>query len=221
MTAEGSEHLLLGPLSLDLYRDGTVVPGGGALNMAWHWRTLGVPFRLLTRIGADHRDVALGFLDRHGIPYVPAEIVGGRSSATIDIEIQPDGQPHMDRFVEGVWAGYRSTPTEESLIAGPGGLHVVLVEGAIAELARLLAAGSLAQREVTADFLGFRHYTIERFADTMAAVDLGFVGWPGDVADPTVRRLGEVVRDLRRQAQLAGVIAVVGFVLIFVGFLIR
>jgi sugar/nucleoside kinase (ribokinase family) len=199
VTAEEAEHLLLGPLSLDLYRDGTVLPGGGALNMAWHWRTLGVPFRLLTRVGTDHRAVALGFLDRHDIPYLPASIVGDGPSATIDIEILPDGQPHMDRFVEGVWADYRSTPAEEALIAEPGGLHVVLVEGAIAETARLHAAGLLAQREVSADFLGFRHYTVERFAETMAAVDLGFVGWPGDVADPTVRRLGEVARDLGRR----------------------
>ena len=199
MTAEPAAHLLLGPLSLDLYRDGTVLPGGGALNMAWHWRTLGVPFRLLTRIGEDHRDVALGFLKWHGIPYLPESIVGDGPSATIDIEILPDGQPHMDRFVEGVWADYRSTPREEALIAGSGGLHVVLVEGAIAELARLHAVGLLARRDVSADFLGFRHYTVERFADTMAAVDLGFVGWPGDVADPTVRRLGEVTRELRRR----------------------
>ena len=53
-----ARNLLLGALSLDLYRDGTVLPGGGVLNMAWHWWALGVPFHLLTRVGADHADVA-------------------------------------------------------------------------------------------------------------------------------------------------------------------
>jgi sugar/nucleoside kinase (ribokinase family) len=209
-----ARNLLLGALSLDLYRDGTVLPGGGVLNMAWHWWTLGVPFHLLTRVGADHAAVARRFLDRHGISYERGGIVGVGPSATIDIEILPDGQPHMDRFVEGVWADYRSTPDEEALIAGPGRLHAVLVEGAIRELARLQAAGRLADREVTADFLGFRHYTVERFADTMAAVDVGFVGWPGYRDDPTVTALAAVTRDLGRRLVVtfgsAGVLLVDG-----------
>ncbi len=199
MTPPASRHLLLGPLSLDLYRDGKVLPGGGALNMAWHWRKLGVPFHFLTRVGPDHRDVALGFLDRHAILYSPASIIGAGSSSTIDIEILPDGQPFMDNFVEGVWADYRSTPDEEALVREPGSLHVVLVEGAIAELRRLRDLGLLGRREVSADFLGFRHYTVERFADTMADVDLAFVGWPGDPRDPTVAVLGEIARDLGRR----------------------
>jgi sugar/nucleoside kinase (ribokinase family) len=193
-----TSNVLLGPLSLDLYRDGTVLPGGGALNMAWHWRTLGVPFHFLTRIGSDYREIALGFLDRHGIGYSAASVVGEGASATIEIEILPDGQPHMDRFEDGVWADYRSTPGEKALIAQPGRLHVVLVEGAIAELGRLHGAGALADREVSADFLGFRHYTVERFADTMAAVDVAFIGWPGDREDPSLDGLRDVVHDLGR-----------------------
>jgi sugar/nucleoside kinase (ribokinase family) len=191
-------RLLLGPISLDLYRDGTVIPGGGALNMAWHWRQAEEPFTLLTRVGADYAAVALAFLDRHRIGYLPGSIVGTGPSATIDIEILPDGQPHMDRFVEGVWADFRTTAEEEALIAGPGSLHVVLVEGAIAELARLADRGLLARRLVTADFLGFRHYTPERFAATMRAVDVGFVGWPGGPDDPTAVRLGDLARDRGR-----------------------
>lgn len=191
-------NLLLGPLSLDLYRDGTVQPGGGALNMAWHWRTLGVPFHFLTRVGSDHREIALGLLDRHGIGYSTASVVGEGASATVEIEILPDGQPHMDRFEDGVWADYRSTPDEEALIALPGRLHVVLVEGAIAELGRLHGAGMLLEREVSADFLGFRHYTVERFADTMAAIDVAFIGWPGDRDDLTRAGLRDVVHGLGR-----------------------
>lgn len=120
----------------------------------------------------------------------------------------------MDHFVAGVWADYRATPAEAARIAEPGRLHVVLVEGAITELARLHAAGSLAEREVSADFLGFRHYTVARFATTMAALDLAFVGWPGDPDDPTVRALASTVRDLGRRLVVtfgaAGVLAVDG-----------
>jgi sugar/nucleoside kinase (ribokinase family) len=192
-------NLVLGALSFDLYRDGTVLPGGGALNMAWHWRRLGVPGLLLTRIGTDHVDVARAFLARNEIPHLPDEIVADGASATIDIDILPDGQPFMDHFVEGVWADYRSTTAEAALIRQPGRLHVVLVEGAIRELERLHATGALGARSVSADFLGFRHYTVERFAQTLRSIDLAFVGWPGDRSDPTVARLGMVARDLRRR----------------------
>lgn len=192
--------LLLGALSFDIYRpDGPVLPGGGVLNMAWHLRQLDVPFRLITRIGDDRPRLALDFLDRHGIPYVGDSIVGTGPSASIDIEIQEDRQPWMDHFVEGVWAGFRLTDAESAILAGASRLHVVLVEGVITEVERLAADGALGHLEVSADFLGFRHYTVERFALTMAMVDLGFVGWPGDPTDAVVGQLVAVARDLGRR----------------------
>ena len=135
-------HLLLGALSLDIYlgRD-LVLPGGGVLNMAWQWRRAGVPFRLLSRVGDDRPDVFRGFLDRHGIPPQAGLVAPGRS-ASIDIVIQPDLQPFMDNFVEGVWATFRLLPDEEALVAGAAGLHLVLVEGAIRELRRLATRGT-------------------------------------------------------------------------------
>ncbi len=74
----------------------------------------------------------------------------------------------------------------------------MLVEGAIRELRRLAEAGSTRGVEVTADFLGFRHYTVERFADTMTDVDVGFVGWPGGLEDPVVDGIRAVAHDLGR-----------------------
>ncbi len=179
--------LLLGAASLDIYlgRD-LVLPGGGVLNMAWHLRDEPDPWHLLTRVGDDRPEVFLDFLARHSIAHSPGSIVGRGPSAAIDIAIQPDLQPHMDNFVEGVWATYRSTPEEEALVAGAQRIHLVLVEGAIRELDRLHAAGLTDVAQVTADFLGFRHYTVERFAETMRAVDVGFVGWPGTLDDPVV-----------------------------------
>lgn len=199
MIEAGAETLLFGALSLDIYRDrALVLPGGGVLNMAWHWRQLGVPFQLLTRIGEDRPDVFLDFLHRHGVPYLPGSIVGDGVSASIDIVIGPDRQPRMDHFVEGVWSAFRLTADEAHLVASARRLHAVLVEGVIAEVHRLGEAGRLKQLMVSADFLGFRHYTVERFAQTMAYVDVGFVGWPGDRTDPIVAGIRDVVHDLGR-----------------------
>jgi sugar/nucleoside kinase (ribokinase family) len=196
----GPETLLLGTISLDHYlSSGEILPGGGVLNMAWHWRDLGRPFELLTRVGADDGGPIESFLDRHGIRTVaPDQLAAPGRSSSIDIEILPDRQPHMDNFVPGVWADYRLTARERDVLSRAKRLHVVLVEGAIAELGRLAADSALARVEVSADFLGFRHYTVERLAATMRHVDLGFVGWPGDEDDPVVAGMRGVANDLAR-----------------------
>ena len=193
------DTLLLGTISLDHYlASGDVLPGGGVLNMAWHWNRLGREYLLLTRIGEDGAAIE-AFLRRNGIALAaPEQLVAPGTSSTIDIEIQPDRQPWMDNFVDGVWADYHLTQRERFLLGRATHLHAVLVEGAIAEVERLGDAGVLAHIPVSADFLGFRHYTVERLARTMRTVDLGFIGWPGDEADPTVHRFREVAFDLRR-----------------------
>lgn len=194
------DTLLLGTISLDRYlASGEVLPGGGILNMAWHWQRLGRPFRVLTRAGADDGAPIAAFLDRHGMAAaVRDELIAPGHSSSIDIEIQPDRQPWMDHFVGGVWDDYRLSSRERDALAAARRLHVVLIEGAIAELERLGAAGALAHLQVSADFLGFRHYTVERLAATMRHVDLGFIGWPGDEDDPQVAGMREVAFDLRR-----------------------
>ncbi len=193
------ESLLLGTVSRDRYlQSGEELPGGGILNVAWHWRDLNRPFLLLTRVGDQDAGAALEFLDWNDIPYPADSIVATGRSASIDILIQPDRQPHMDGFVEGVWATFRLTADEERMLEGARRLHAVLVEGTITELDRLAGAGRLQGIEVAADFLGFRHYTLERFARTMGHVDVGFVGWPGAEDDPTVAGIREIAFDLGR-----------------------
>jgi sugar/nucleoside kinase (ribokinase family) len=195
-----TDTLLLGTISLDHYlASGDVLPGGGVLNMAWHWRQLGRDFEVLTRVGAEDGAMIEAFLDRHAIrPVSRADLAAPGRSSTIDIVIQPDRQPWMDNFVPGVWEDYRLTPREREGLALAQRLHVVLVEGAIAELATLAADGALRGLEVSADLLSFRHYTVERLASTMGHVDLGFIGWPGDEDDPVVDRMRGVAFDLRR-----------------------
>ena len=200
-TPAGPETLLLGALSLDRYRpDGPVLPGGGALNVAWHWRSLGLPFRLITRVGDRDADMFLDMLDRHAIDYGSrASVVRDGPSASIDIEFMPDRQPWMDHYVQGVCEDLRLTPGEERRLREAKRLHGILVEGVIAELTRLGEAGLLEGIEVAADFLGFRHYTPERFADTMRWVDLAIVGWPGSSEDDDVAALSRIVTDLGKR----------------------
>jgi sugar/nucleoside kinase (ribokinase family) len=195
-----SETLLLGTISLDQYlASGDSLPGGGVLNMAWHWRRLGRPFELLTRVGAEDGAPIERFLRRHDMAAAsPAELAAPGRSSTIDITIQADRQPYMDNFVEGVWADYRLTARERDSLRSAKRLHAVLVEGAIAELARLAGEGALEGLDVSADFLGFRHYTVDRLAQTMAHVDLGFIGWPGAEDDPTIEGIRSVAFDLGR-----------------------
>lgn len=192
--------LLLGTISLDRYlASGEVLPGGGILNMAWHWRRFGRPFRLLTRVGSEDADATLEFLARNGIEVAEAlDLVALGRSSSIDIKIRPDRQPWMDNFIPGVWDDYRLTPRERNALAGARRLHAVLVEGAVAELERLGADGALRGLAVSADFLGFRHYTVERLAQTLAHVELGFIGWPGTEGAPEVAGMRRVANDLGR-----------------------
>ncbi|MCB8943327.1 MAG: hypothetical protein H6658_06205 [Ardenticatenaceae bacterium] len=189
------QNVLLGAVSLDIYTDsGLILPGGGCLNMAYHWRQLGVPFTFITRIGQNHPEVFLDFLGRHQIAYLPASIVGRGAAAAIDIAILPDGQPRMDNFVEGVWADFAVTAVEQTLIAQAEHVHTVLVEGMIRELVRLGENGVWERPLLTADFLDFRHFTVERLAEMMRWVDVGFVGWPGGVDDERLLAMGQVAQ---------------------------
>lgn len=201
MTAPaGRETFLLGTISLDRYlATGEILPGGGVLNMAWHWRRLGRPFRLLTRVGSEDGAPIQAFLEHNAIEIAqPADLVASGRSSSIDIQILPDRQPWMDNFIPGVWDDYRLTPRERDLLAGAERLHAVLVEGVIVELERLAADGALEGRAISADFLGFRHYTVERLASTMAHVDLGFIGWPGNEDAPEVEGMRRVANELGR-----------------------
>jgi sugar/nucleoside kinase (ribokinase family) len=193
------QNILLGAVSLDIYTgSGLILPGGGCLNMAYHWQQLGMPFTFITRLGTDHPDVVLGFFERHQIAYLPDSIVGQGISAAIDITILPDGQPHMDNFVEGVWADLAVTAVEQNLVAQSDHVHTVLVEGMIRELERLGEAGALKQPLVTADFLDFRHYTVGRLAETMRWVDVGFIGWPGGRDDERLAKIEQIIQDQQK-----------------------
>ena len=195
-----SAPLLLGPASLDRWLDeGRVLPGGGALNMAYHWSRLGQRFMLLTRIGDDHPELFLHFMRRHGIVHTPTIVGHGHGpSSSIDIVIQADRQPWMDNFVEGVWQGYSLDAGERAVVAASSQLHVVLVHSAVAALHEMHTGGLLHGVSVSGDFLSLRRYTIEQFERTMALLEVGIIGWPGEADDPLMAAVREVVFRLGR-----------------------
>jgi sugar/nucleoside kinase (ribokinase family) len=191
--------VLLGPISVDRYLDeGRVLPGGGALNMAYHWSRLAMPFHFVTRIGADEATVVLPFLRRHSIDCTPDLVVADGVTASIDIVIGADRQPWMDNFVPGVWHDLHLSTGEETALWGASHAHAVLVDPVVAEVHRLGEAGRLGDVDLSGDFLSFRHYTVERFAETMQHLRLGFIGWPGDDDDPVVGAVRDVAFDLQR-----------------------
>ena len=190
-----SGTLLFGPLSVDRYVDeGIDLPGGGVLNMAYHWAHGEVPFRLLSRIGDDRVELFRSFLDRHGIATLPSLVAPGVSSS-IDIVMRDDRQPWMDHFVEGVWADVRWTDDDRRELRQAERVHAVLVDAVAQAIDDLGADGVLDAPLVSGDFLSFRHYSVERFAQTMQWLDLGFIGWPGAPDHPTIGGVRDVAFD--------------------------
>lgn len=191
---------LVGPASIDRYIDEAVeLPGGGALNMAYHWRSAGHPVTLLSRVARDHATAFDRFVAEHGIAVTDGWYAAG-DPCSIDIRITDDRQPAMDGFVEGVLGEFRPKPAEVDAIVDGTPTHFVLVDVVDAAL-HVIAADrpvDATPARWTGDFLSFRHMTGERFSATMAHLELGIVGWPGDPDDVKVTELAERAADLGR-----------------------
>ena len=193
--------VLFGTVSRDQYlQSGRTLPGGGVLNMAYHWAAAGKEFLLQTRIGSSDQDLFVEFLQRNRIPHLPASLVAPGESSSIDVRIGADRQPQMDNYIDGVWKVVHCTAEELAALATATHWHTVLVEGAIAELERLSVSRHLGHVMVSADFLGFRHYTPERLRDTLAHIDLAFIGWPGARDDASLAEVRRFVLDAQKVA---------------------
>ena len=191
---------LVGPASIDRYIEEAVeLPGGGALNMAYHWRSAGHPVTLLSRVARDHATAFDRFVTQHGITVTDGWYALG-DPCSIDIRITDDRQSAMDGFVEGVLGEFRPDPTEIDAIVDGTPTHFVLVDVVDAALHAIAAdrPADATRARWTGDFLGFRHMTGERFSATMAHLELGIVGWPGDPDDAEVTELAARAADLGR-----------------------
>jgi sugar/nucleoside kinase (ribokinase family) len=195
---------LVGPLSIDRYLDtGENLPGGGALNMAYHWARRELRCELISRVAPDGAELFESFLDRHGIAATPSLVQPGTACA-VDIRFADDRQPMMDNFVEGVLGEFRLDDAEADRVTSGVPAHLVLVDVIDRELHRLADRGPLGPARLTGDFLSFRHFTPERFSASMALLEIGFVGWPGSPDDAAVA-------DLAARAVAAGTILVITF----------
>jgi sugar/nucleoside kinase (ribokinase family) len=191
---------LVGPASIDRYIDEAIeLPGGGALNMAYHWRSLGHPVTLLSRVARDHAAPFDRFVTEHGIAVTDGWHAAG-DPCSIDIQITDDRQPAMDGFVEGVLGEFRPDPAEVDAIVDGTPTHFVLVDVVDAALHAIAAyrPADASRARWTGDFLSFRHMNGERFSATMAHLELGIVGWPGDPDDAEVADLAARAADLGR-----------------------
>ncbi|MGA1163525.1 MAG: PfkB family carbohydrate kinase [Ilumatobacteraceae bacterium] len=191
---------LVGPASIDRYIEEAVeLPGGGALNMAYHWRSAGHPVTLLSRVARDHAMAFDRFVTQHGIRVTDGWYALG-DPCSIDIRITDDRQPAMDGFVEGVLGEFRPKPAEVDAIVDGTPTHFVLVDVVDAALHAIAAdrPADATRARWTGDFLGFRHMTGERFSATMAHLELGIVGWPGDPDAAEVTELAARAADLGR-----------------------
>ena len=191
---------LVGPASIDRYLEEAIdLPGGGALNMAYHWRAVGHPVTLLSRVAKGHSTPFDRFVSTHGITVTDRWHAAG-DPCSIDIRIADDRQPMMDNFAEGVLSNFQPNPAEADAIVDGTPTHFVLVDVVDAAL-HTIAAGrptEASRARWTGDFLSFRHMTAERFSATMAHLELGIIGWPGDPDDAGVSELATRAADLGR-----------------------
>ena len=191
---------LVGPASIDRYIDeGIELPGGGALNMAYHWRSAGHPVTLLSRVARGRSAAFDHFVTKHGIAVTESWHAAG-DPCSIDIRIADDRQPAMDRFVEGVLGEFRLASDEVDAIVNPTPTHFVLVD-VVDDALHAIAGGRPTEASTarwTGDFLSFRHMTGERFSATMAYLELGIVGWPGNPDDKEIMDLAARAADLGR-----------------------
>ena len=189
------QNVLFGLVCLDIYtRTGDIRPGCGLLHNAYHLQQLAAAPLLLTRLGQEQRDIFHQFFRRNQLTTLTDSLVAPGHSATIDIDIQPSGEAVITNFRLGVWSDFRLVPTEAEQLAQAKNIHTVLVEGFLTEFQRLNRQGQFKQAFVSADFLSFRNFSPATFAEILPYINLGFIGWKGELTDPTVRAIREVVQ---------------------------
>ena len=192
-------NVVLGQSDLDIYLpENKIFPGGGALNVSYHWTQLEVPFTLLSRIAADVSPHFLEFYRRHGVQLMPANLIQDGQSGSSDITIRPDGEVYMDNWVEGIGADIKLNEAEINLVAQANWLHAFLIKSIREEIKRLAESGYLASTGVSGDFFDFSPFGLTSFRETMQYIDIGFIGWQKELTDRTMVEIKAIVRDLEK-----------------------
>lgn len=187
-------NLLFGVACVDIYTNSsTRRPGCGILHNAYHLQQLGSRPLLITRVGSIDSGLFRAFFKHNHIAVLDNLLVGDDpASASIEIAVQPSGEAVISNFVLGVWEDFRLHSIEETHLAQADHLHTVLARGVSPEFLRASRAGLLKNVLVSADFLSFRGFTLESFAELLAWIDVAFIGWKGDPAHPTLAAVQQI-----------------------------
>lgn len=190
-----AQNILLGVACLDIYtRTGQVRPGCGIVHNAFHLQQLGCRPLLVTRVGQADSQPLLNFFQANQISVLPELVMAGGDSASIEIDVQSSGEAIISNFKLGVWESFRLRPAEEKLLNQATNLHLVLARGVIPEFRRVSENGLLRNVHVSADFLAFADFSLDSFAALLPYVNLAFIGWKGDPADPTITALAQLAQ---------------------------
>ena len=193
--------LVFGQSDLDIYfPEKQTFPGGGALNVAFHWRHLGLPSTLLTRVATDRQHYFLDFYAQNQIQIVPDAILKPGRAGSSDIHIQTNGDVLMNNWIEGIGSTLQLSATEHTLIKEASWLHTFLIDAVIEEIRRLRTLGCLHTTPVSGDFFDFEPFTLRKFRETLALLDLAFIGWRGNLEDKTMVAIRAIVSDLQKMA---------------------
>ena len=105
--------------------------GGAPANFAYHCRGLGADARLVTRVGSDVRgQMVFDRFHQLSLPTEHVQIDADRLTGTVEVELDPAGQPHYTISGNVAW---------DSILANPAALALVRDADAV-------CFGSLAQR---------------------------------------------------------------------------
>ncbi|MDX1520450.1 MAG: hypothetical protein R3264_02385, partial [Anaerolineae bacterium] len=195
MGSSPAENVLFGVVCLDVYtQTGQIRPGCGILHNAYHLQRLGAEPLLITRIGDRRHTVFLDFFAAHDLTVLPDSLIKPGRSASIHIVVQPTGEAVISGFDLGVWADFQLTAAEATWLTGASNIHTVLVQGFLDDFLQAGRNGYLSNAFVSADFLSFRNFTLDSFAELLPYLDLGFLGWKGDRTDPILAEIKRAVR---------------------------
>lgn len=192
-------NIILGQSDLDIYLpESRIFPGGGALNVSYHWAQLGVAFTLLTRIAEDRSHYFLEFHERHGVQLMHASLIQPGQAGSSDIYIRPDGEVFMDNWIEGIGADIELDTAEIGLVQQADWLHAFLIDSVVGEIKNLAELGCLETTGVSGDFFDFAPFDLVTFRETMHFIDIGFMGWQKELTDETMVEIRAVVQDLEK-----------------------
>jgi fructokinase len=146
----------IGEVVWDIFPDREVL-GGAPINVAYHLAAIGLPVRVVTRVGRDQLgDATLARLAELGLPLAGVQRDATLPTGRVRVEFGPDNEPRYEIVAPAAWDNI--DPEQALAVAGSGGCNdngagtgksvtpgQVVGPGELADFA--LVFGTLAQRD--------------------------------------------------------------------------